>query len=181
MQQKTLTIALLAFLAQPTIAGSIAYTFTGAAAEPSHAQSFQLIVPDFLPLVLDGPHLGFLSTDSGMTSCIPCESRFTALFFSRQSALGQVDQLQFNDANGTAYVYLFPINAFSNLGTYQTLGLNGNDGALSVSEVPEPSVAALILIGLGILGIRRTRFSWANGTKLQRESGRWQGSLRDPI
>lgn len=140
----------------------VVYSFTGTApaqpGSPSHAEVFQLTLPDFLPVDLNGPPVQFVSTDPGVNSCVPCQpSPITALVFLRSASS---DLVQFLDENGTTYPYFFPANTLTQVGYYQTLpGFNVNAGTLEVgAEAPEPSTMAFLAMGLGAVGlVRRIR------------------------
>jgi hypothetical protein len=137
--------------------GPILYTFTGttlpSSGSPAHSEVFQLKVPDFLALVVNGPLAQFRSDDAGMISCVPCAGPpVSAVSFLRG---GAGDSIQFQDQNGTGYFYLFGENAFSTVGTHQTLpGINVNTGTLVVEAVPEPSTFGLLVIGLSTVALR---------------------------
>ncbi len=144
----------LCFAASAAYGSPVLYTFTGTtlgtSGSPSHAQVFQLTVPDFLPVVLNGPVIPFLSTDPAVNSCVPCNSPpIPALHFLRGA---DSDLIQFHDEDNTNYLYSFAENTFSNAGTYHTLpGINVNTGTLTISEVPEPSTVGVLIIGLSTI------------------------------
>jgi hypothetical protein len=145
------------FEASVAYGSPILYTFNAvapaSAGSLAHSQTFQLIVPDFLPVVLNGPVAEFLSTDPAVVSCVPCKDPpVSALFFLRG---GAGDSIQFQDKNGTGYFYLFAENVLSNTGTYETLsGINVNKGTLVVAAVPEPSTTCLLAMGLSGVALR---------------------------
>jgi hypothetical protein len=119
-----------------------------------------LTVPFFLPVVLNGPVVPFVSTDPEVISCVPCKNPPDPALFFLRGGIG--DSIQFQDANGTGYLYFFPADALSNTGTHQTLaGINVNTGTLTVTATPEPSTQGLLMIGLGtaavVLRRRRSR------------------------
>jgi hypothetical protein len=113
---------------------------------------FQLTLPDFLPVVLNGPVITFLSTDPEVNSCVPCNSPpVPALAFLRSAGS---DLVQFADQNGTNYPYFFPENALSNAGVFQTLpGINVNTGSLVITAIPEPSTAGVFVLGLSAIAL----------------------------
>ena len=68
--------------------------------------------------VLDGGTLPVVSNDPIVLSCVPCEAPpLPALDFLRGSS---GDIIQFEDANGTGYVYFFRVNSLLSLGTHNT-------------------------------------------------------------
>ena len=150
-------------------AGPITYTFSGTtlpgSGSPSHSELFQLTVPDFLPVVLNGSVVPFVSTDPGVIACVPCKDPPNPALFFLRGGIG--DSIQFQDADGTGYLYFFPADAFSNVGTHHTLaGINVNTGTLIITATPEPSTQALLMIGLGPVAVvfrrrlHRIRHGW---------------------
>lgn len=159
--------AVLCFAGSNLFGGPVLYHFTGTTvpgASPSHMQTFQLTAPDFLPAVLDGGPLPLLSTDPAIISCIPCDAPpLPALFFLRGSS---GDSIQFEDENGTGYVYFFPANSLSSLGTHNSLpGINVNRGVLLVTATPEASTIWLLLFGM----VTILSQSWLRGSKIQHD------------
>jgi hypothetical protein len=135
-------------------AGPVLYTFSGTTVVSPHSQAFQLLLPDFLPVVLNGPFVSFLSTDGAVLSCVPCNiPPVPALSFRRAETSLPSDYISFSDIDDVGYDYYFSLGAFSSVGTYQTLpGVNVNTGTLVVAAVPEPFTLMLLMIGFGVLG-----------------------------
>jgi hypothetical protein len=153
----------LCFAAHGVYASSVLYTFTAktqpAPGAPSHDEIFQLLSPDFLPVVFNGPVISFDGNDPAVLSCVSCiDPPVPALHFLRGS---DSDLVQFKDEDNTLRLYMFPLNALSSPGKWDTLpGINVNKGALVVTVVPEPSTAVLLTIGLGAVAsvlVRRRR------------------------
>lgn len=150
--------ALLCLAASTAYGGPIHYAFTGTTLPsgglPGHSQVFELTLPDFLPVVSGGPVVEFVSTDPAVISCIPCTNPPDPALFFLRGGIG--DSVQFQDQNGTGYIYFFPADVLTTVGTHQTLpGINVNTGTLSVAAIPEPSTAGMLI--LGVLFLRRAR------------------------
>jgi len=149
--------AVLCFATVTAYGAPMLYNFSGTTipggGSPSHVQSFHLAVPDFLPTVLDGGPLPVVSNDPIVLTCVPCEAPpLPALYFLRGSS---GDIIQFEDANGTGYVYFFPVNSLSSLGTHATQpGINVNRGTLVVTATPEASTIWSLLLGIGAISLR---------------------------
>jgi hypothetical protein len=152
------------------------YTFTATTqptqGSPSHLEQFQLMAPDFLPLVTNGDVISFLRSDPAIISCVACtDPPVPTLHFLRSDTS---DLVQFRDADGILRPYFFSPSALSNPGTHDTLpGINVNVGKLIVSEIPEPSTTALLGGGLATLALLlRRRNSWtpALSTRYRRHS-----------
>ena len=141
-------------------AAPILYTFTATTpatlGSPSHLEQFQLEAPDFLPLVLNGDVLSFLSSDPALISCIACaDPPVPTLHFLRTDTS---DLVQFRDADGILRPYFFPANSLSHPGSYDTLpGINVAVGKLVVTETPEPATMVLVLAGAATLASRLRR------------------------
>lgn len=155
-----LLLAATILLTQPAAhASSVLYTFSGTTVgsfpTPSHNESFRLLVPDFLPVETNGPVLSIQADDPGLQLCEPCAATSVpVLHFLRGSTS---DLVQFVDSDGTTRLYTFAALALSTPGTYDTLfGININRGTITVESVPEPSTLALLLIGFGVLVIRKS-------------------------
>jgi hypothetical protein len=152
--------AALCFATYTAYGAPILYTFTATTratvGSPSHLEQFQLIAPDFLPLVLNGPLISFLRDDSALLSCVACaDPPIAALHFLRSDTS---DLVQFRDADGILRPYFFAPDALSQLGTHDTLpGINVNIGRVVVSEVPEPRTTGLLLTGAAALALRLRR------------------------
>lgn len=137
-------------------AGPIRYSFEAATRDsvgsPSHIEMFRLQLPDFVPVVANGPVVSFLADDPGVASCLACKQPPLSAFHFLRGGSG--DSIQFQDADGTGRFYLFSPNVFSSVGTYSTQpGINVNVGTLVVTAVPEPSSVSLVLAALGCGGI----------------------------
>jgi hypothetical protein len=123
---------------------------------PAHLEQFQLAVPDFLPLVTDGPLITFQSDDPAVISCVACASPPAGALHFLRSSIGDI--IQFRDADGILRPYFFLPNVLASAGTYSTLpGINVNVGELVVSEIPEPSTAGLVGVALTAALCRRRR------------------------
>jgi len=143
--------SVLLFATQGAHGAPIVYTFTATTqptlGSPSHLEKFQLTVPDFLPLVLNGDVISFLRSDPALISCVACtDPPVPTLHFLRSDTS---DLVQFSDADGILRPYFFQPNTLSSPGTYDTLsGINVAVGNLVVTETPEPSTMVLIVMGV---------------------------------
>ena len=142
--------AVLCLTASAASAAPILYTFTATTkatmGSPSHLEKFELLAPDFLPVVPNGGILSFKSNDPMLLSCEACAAPSTsAVIFLR----GTTDDLvQFRDADGILRPYFFPVNALTTAGIHDTKpGFNVAVGRLEVTEVaaPEPGTVGLTL------------------------------------
>jgi hypothetical protein len=145
---------------------STLYSFTAttsaSSGSPSHIESFQLEVDNFL--AVDSGLIPVLGSDPALRSCAACldSSTVPALNFLRGS---DSDLIQFADLDGTTRAYFFPLESLTSVGDYNTLpGVNVNVATLTVSQgsqpaVPEPSTFALLTTSLALIavGIRRHR------------------------
>src|SRR5262245_5422642 len=78
------------FLAVSAAHASVIYTFTAntrpSLGSPSHPESFQLELTDFLPVSNGGPVISFFRTGPEVTSCVACTTgAVQALHFLRTS------------------------------------------------------------------------------------------------
>jgi hypothetical protein len=149
--------ALLSFTAFTAYGAPVLYTFTATTRatlnSPSHLEQFQLIAPDFLPLVSNGALISLLRDDPALISCVACtDPPIPTLHFLRNDSS---DLVQFSDADRILRPYFFSPNALSHPGIHDTLpGINVAVGKLVVSEVPEPSTSGLVLTGVAIVAFR---------------------------
>jgi len=136
---------LLSLVTCAAIATPVQYTFSATTGSPSHTESFDLVLPDFLALVQNGPLISFLSDDPTLRSCIACVAPpVPSLHFLRSTTN---DLIQFVDEDGTTRLYTFPLNVLSTVGRWETLpGINVNRGAVVVSAPPEPATFGMLLI-----------------------------------
>ena len=144
----------------------IQYVFTATTratlGSPAHTETFELIMPDFLPVTTNGGVISLLSNDPSVISCSPCKAPpVAALHFLRG---GSGDSIQFQDTDNVGRFYLFAPGALTTLGPQSTLpGINVNMGTLVVSRAadetsaPEPSTWTMIFGGLTAAAIIRRR------------------------
>lgn len=155
----------------------ILYTFSATTkptlGSPAHPEFFRLVMPDFLPVVTGGPVVSLLTSDPGVISCTPCrQPPVKALHFLSSITF---DSIQFQDSDGVGRFYMFPANALSSLGTFNTQpGINVNVGKLVVSSVPEPST-----IGMLAAGITALLAAGAARRRLRRRDRGGSGSVQD--
>lgn len=116
-------LAILIFAA--TAQASVTYSFTGRSSD-GRTHAFTVVTPTWLRPV------GTTAIEFP-ASKITCQSANCGdvMYFSVEIVGGiQVVQIQFNDTNGTGYVYLFPAGALTKRGTYSTTGIHS--GTLAV-------------------------------------------------
>jgi len=98
---------LLSLVTCVAVATPVQYTFTATTltslGSPSHTEAFDLVLPDFMPLVQNGPVISFLSDDPTLRSCIACVAPpVPSLHFLRSTTN---DLIQFVDEDGTNRLY----------------------------------------------------------------------------
>jgi len=154
------TCALLCLATVSACAGPIAYSFSATTratpASPAHEEAFQLLLPDFLPVTVNGPVVSFASTDPALVACANCAAPpASAVHFLRG---GSGDSIQFQDTDGVSRFYLFPANTLTTPGTFDTVpGINVNVGRFVVSNlsdgsaVPEPASWTMLIFGFAPL------------------------------
>jgi len=154
---------LLSLVSCAAIATPVQYTFTATTraslGSPSHTEAFDLVLPDFMPLVQNGPVISFLSDDPALRSCVACVvPSVPALHFLRSTTN---DLIQFVDEDGTNRLYMFPLNVLSTVGRWDTLsGINVNRGTVVVSATPEPATIGMLLIAAAVFAaLYRRRMS----------------------
>ena len=152
-----LLIALLLATASGCFATAITYTFVGTApalpGQPPVPIAFQLTVDDFVSPPTDGSYIFF--------DCDQLDSNTNCgygISFSTQSAPDSFDaQVLFSTIFEAGYTFDFPSGAFTVPGTYTSDDNTGTLTVTGISDVPEPSSASFIAMGLlGAFGyIRR--------------------------
>ncbi len=143
---------LLAFVSVPAVA-DVTYSFSGT--NNGLTQSFTLTTPVFIPDYTPLPPFAWKSCSFGNGS--PC-ALLALDSDGASSGPTSYDEIQLSSATDSRFYY-FADDSFQNVGTFTAVnGIfnSGVTGTLTVTAVPEPSVALLLLPAfVGIVGVRR--------------------------
>jgi hypothetical protein len=143
-------IAMLAGSASATITYDFSGNFNSSNFFPDNA-SFEIVTSSFI-----NSDQNFTTAESNL-QCIGVFTQCTGVSFLTDLLTGHdaiaINYQDFNGGQSGSTYYYFSGTAFGAAGNYlQDQGSSFNNGSLSVSDVPEPSVWAMLLAGAALMG-----------------------------